>query len=220
MNPKFALLVIGLLLTLATPAYAFGPGGPMGGHISPENEALRGEVVAYSLLLELNLTQAQRGQIKALLTPLRGDFAAMKEKMKVFENTTMKTRLTDILAQLKAGKLPPENTAPDKDMLAFRAEGKAMRQKIKPVIGQILALLTAEQKAKLEAYTPHRYFGFGPGEPPEKGDRPHRERLNKGQDKDADDPDDNDVPPPPMGPKPDKRLHLMILLSDAFYNAL
>lgn len=230
MNAKHLLLIAGLLMTLAGPAYAFGPGGPMGAHISPENEALRGEVVAYSLLLELKLSPAQRGQIKALLSPLRADFQAMTEKMKTFENTTMKARLTETLAQLKAGKTPePQNPANDKDFVAFKEESKAMRQKVKPVVEQILALLTPEQKAALEAYTPHRYLGFGPGpgDHHEKGDKLHRNRANKDarHGKDMDDPDDNDGPPPPMDakagvPKPDKRLHLMILLSDSFYNAL
>ena len=219
MTTKHLLLVAALLLTLTVPAHAFGPGGPMGGFMSPDNEALRGEVVAYSLLLELQPSPAQRAQIKALLAPLRADMQAMHEKMKIFENVTMKARLTDILAQLKAGKTPEAvNPAADKDFASFREEGKAMRQKIRPVVGQILALLTPEQKAKLEAYTPHRYFGFGPDDKDHADKGPHG-RLGKEPPKDADDPDDGEGPPP-QAPKPNKRLHLMILLSDSFYNAL
>lgn len=144
MSPNRRTLPVVLLaaaiaaLTAAAPAFAqAGPPGPPAGPmverpIHPFGHILR-------CLAVVNLTDAQKADIKAILEATRPEAEAIAVKIRA-DHEALKAEME---------KTPPDPCAVGTALLTLRADQETARALFEKTRDAVLALLTPEQKAKL-----------------------------------------------------------------------
>ena len=128
-------LFVGLGMALAASAEPFGPGGP-GGHRRPFLRALRGG------LATVGLTDDQKTKIRTILESKKDAAQALAHGMR-----------TDAMALRDLAAAPnPDTAAIGAAFLKVKADRDAVRNAMEGVLGEIKAVLTSEQQAKLDGY--------------------------------------------------------------------
>ena len=128
-----ALVLAGALTAGAALAQA-GPGGP-GGH-GKLAHAIR------TAMSTLDLTDAQKEQVKAIFASHKEDGKALREQAKADHES--------LRAAASAAK--PDPATVGAAFLKVRADGEAVKAKMKAVHAEINAVLTPEQRAKLDGW--------------------------------------------------------------------
>ena len=138
---KLKVITIAAALTLsATIAVAAPHGGGKGGH----GRGHRGGFMSQHMAEKLNLTDAQKAQIQAIQKGFREQNAQTFENAKELRKQVREARQANDTAKLESLKPAME---------AQRTQFQQLREANKQ---QILAVLTAEQRAQLEALKAER----------------------------------------------------------------
>ncbi|HYC89516.1 MAG TPA: Spy/CpxP family protein refolding chaperone [Thermoanaerobaculia bacterium] len=141
---KMKVITIAAALTLsATMAFA-GPHGGDKGFGGGKGRGHRGGFMSQRLAEKLNLTDAQKSQIQAIQKGFRENNAQAFENAKVLRQQVREARQANDTARLESLKPAME---------AQRTQFQQLREAQKQ---QILAVLTAEQRAQLEALKAER----------------------------------------------------------------
>ena len=154
---KAIIVAVGLL------AFSSAYASPLGSRADEELRDLHSKMVSLALIHNLELTPAQRGEIKLILTPLRPEIEALKEVEEEWHDKQMKKRLKDVISDLESGRKPG---APDGEALKKSEEMRLKRMdlisKTDGSFKQIKELLSEGQREKLFSFDPHDYIGFKP----------------------------------------------------------
>ncbi len=128
-----ALILAGALAASAALAQA-GPGGP--GRPGKFAHAIR------AAMATLDLTDAQKEQVKAIFASHKEDGMAFREQAKADREAL----------KVAASAAKPDPATVGAAFLKVRADGEAVKAKMKAVHAEINAVLTPEQRAKLDGW--------------------------------------------------------------------
>jgi len=163
------LVLISTVVLFASTALA-GPGRSGGHRFFPIDEELRQlhhEATALALIHDLELTTEQRSGIKEILGSVRPEFESAERALAEVTEREIKPRLRRVIAELEAGRDPRsiegESSSAFSGLQVLELD---LRSKADEAYESATALLTPEQRDRLDTFDPHVYTGFRPGPGP------------------------------------------------------
>lgn len=156
-----SVLIVGVVFG-ATPLFAMRHGP-----IQDEKHfKLQEEAVSLAVIHSLDLTPAQRSQIKEILGPVRKEADEARARGEKWNKKVMEPRLRKVISDLKKGRKPEP---PSEDLVAeaetFHQQMRDYRITAKSAVERVLIVLTSEQREKLRTFRPHEYIGLTPPPP-------------------------------------------------------